>query len=585
MDPITLILIILATVILVIAAVVLYRASRFSIEMGDPEPIDLPEVDAEDIARHIGLAVQLKTISHTDPAKIEPLPFEGLRNLLSTLYPQVEYQLNREVINDHALLYTWMGSDPTLDPVAFTAHQDVVPANEASDSGWTYPPFSGTVADGYVWGRGTLDCKGVLIGIMEAVNNLLKEGFVPKRTVYLAFGHDEENSGTYGAASIARLLQERGVRLSFLMDEGGAITSGTVPGVSRPAAMIGVAEKGHLTLKLRARTAPGHAATPPKNTAIGALSLAIATLESNPFPQDLEMVEFMMSFLGGELPFSTRMALANPWLFGGLLRRKFAETPATNAVTRTTLSPTIIQGGTAENVLPAEASAILNIRIQPGDSVVEVFETVRDMVDDDIIEVLPAHGDTLLGEHTWEPTGISEVDSPQFLVLANLVKAAFPGTMVAPYLMSGATDARHYAPICDHAFRFSPFLLTDADQASVHGINERLSIENAGHVVAFMQEAIMRLSSLAENIDLEELVAETQNRNLPGYDEEELAVRRMRQPLPTRVYQPPAADEADFEALDEPELLKTRAEETENYLDDFPYDDEPLVTRPIKKDG
>jgi len=256
----------------------------------------------------------------------------------------------------------------------------VVPAVEGEEGDWKHPPFAGELVDGYVWGRGVLDCKGSLICILEAVNNLVKEGFQPERTIYLAFGHDEENSGVFGAKQIAKTLKERGVKLSFLLDEGGTITTGQIKGIAGPVAFVGISEKGHLTLKLKAKVQGGHSSMPPATTAIGALSLAIAALDSNPFPQNLEVAQFVISHLGNEVPFATRMALANTWLFGGMARKQLAASPSTNALTRTTAVPTVIRAGDAENVMPGEAEALLNCRIFPGETVQDVYERVRELV-------------------------------------------------------------------------------------------------------------------------------------------------------------------------------------------------------------
>ena len=560
MDPITLILIALAVLILVIVGVVLYRTNHFAIQLPEENPIPLEAVDGEEVARHIGLAIQMKTISNSDPAKVDPFPFEGLRNLLQMLYPQVDDHLTREVINDGALLYTWKGTEPYLDPIALAARQDVVPANEATDSGWSYPPFAGEVAEGYVWGRGALDCKGVLISIMEAVNNLIRQGFEPRRTVYLLFGHDEECSGSRGAAELASVLDARGVRLALLLDEGGAISRGTLPGIKPPVAMIGVTEKGHVSLKLKAITQAGHAAVPPSETAIGVLSLAIATLENNPFPQHLEMVEFMMSFVGNEMPFLDRMKLANTWLFSGAVKRKMRANPITDANTRTTIAPTVLRAGSAENVLPATAEGLINLRIFPGETVRETYERIYDLVADKTLEVLPQYGDTLEGDHTWEPTEISNIDSPQFRLLSRLAYSAYPQALVAPFMMNGATDSRHYASLSNHIFRFSPMVLSHEDQETVHGVNERLSIENAARMVGFMQALIRHASEL----DFE--MSETLDEDF--FEEEEAAqegaIRRMQEPLPTKPLRKVQVEEDDL-----PEL------------ESLPEDDEPLVAKPL----
>lgn len=558
MDLITLILIALAAFLLVIVGVVLYRTSHFAIQLPDDEPIPLAEIDGEEVARHIGLAIQLKTISNTDPAKVDPLPFEGLRNLLQVLYPQVDDHLTREVINGGGLLYTWQGTEPDLDPIALAAHQDVVPANEAADSGWTHPPFAGEIADGYVWGRGALDCKGSLISIMEAVNNLIRDGFAPRRTVYLLFGHDEECSGTHGAVALADILEARGVRLALLLDEGGSVTTSTLPGIESPVAMIGVTEKGHLSLKLKATTKPGHASTPSTPTAIGALSLAIATLENNPFPQHLDMVEFMMSFVGAELSFMDRLMLANTWLFGGAVKRKLSQNPSTDANTRTTIAPTILRAGSAENVLPATAEALINLRIFPGETVRETYERIYDLVADQTLEVLPAHGETLEGDHTWEPTEISDIDSPQFRLLTRLAQSAYPEALVAPFMMNGATDSRHYSKLSHFIFRFSPILLSQEDQDTVHGVNERLSFENAARMVSFMQ-ALIRTASQSDFVRFEgeDEVDEDEA-------EEDAEPRRMEKPLRIKPLRRAKLDE------DEPSGLEPLSD-----------DDEPLVAKPL----
>ena len=558
MDLITLILIALAAFLLVIIGVVLYRTSHFAIQLPDDEPIPLAEIDGEEVARHIGLAIQLKTISNTDPAKVDPLPFEGLRNLLQALYPQVDDHLTREVINGGGLLYTWQGTEPDLDPIALAAHQDVVPANEAADSGWTHPPFAGEIADGYVWGRGALDCKGSLISIMEAVNNLIRDGFAPRRTVYLLFGHDEECSGTHGAVALADILEARGVRLALLLDEGGSVTTSTLPGIESPVAMIGVTEKGHLSLKLKATTKPGHASTPSTPTAIGALSLAIATLENNPFPQHLDMVEFMMSFVSAELPFMDRLMLANTWLFGGAVKRKLSQNPSTDANTRTTIAPTILRAGSAENVLPATAEALINLRIFPGETVRETYERIYDLVADQTLEVLPAHGETLEGDHTWEPTEISDIDSPQFRLLTRLAQSAYPEALVAPFMMNGATDSRHYSKLSHFIFRFSPILLSQEDQDTVHGVNERLSFENAARMVSFMQ-ALIRTASQSDFVRFEgeDEVDEDEA-------EEDAEPRQMEKPLRIKPLRRAKLDE------DEPSGLEPLSD-----------DDEPLVAKPL----
>ncbi|HSN93462.1 MAG TPA: M20/M25/M40 family metallo-hydrolase [Anaerolineaceae bacterium] len=599
----TLFLLALFLILVVIVVILIARTAVFPIDTAEVEPMELPQVDGESVAQRLGLAIQLKTISSSNLEEIDPTPFRGLHNLMHTLYPMVDEKLEKEIVNEYGLLYTWKGSNPSLDPVCFLAHLDVVPADEAEDSGWKYPPFSGTIAEGYVWGRGAIDCKGVLIGQMEAIDSLLREGYQPLRTIYLAFGFDEENSGRNGAAQMANTLQQRGVKLSFLLDEGGAITTDQIKAVSQPVAAVGVSEKGFVTLRLHAKTASGHASMPPTRTAIGSLSLALATLEANPFPQKLGVIQVMLSHLGKALPFIQRMALANTWLFGGLVRKQMASQPSMNALTRTTLAPTLINGGHTSNVLPAEADAVINLRIMEGETREEVFQRVNNMVADDIVSVLPYNAETLQESGSWNPSPVSDVDSPQFALLANLIMAAYPTTLVMPILLAGATDARFYAPFCRNAYRFSPFVLSSAETASVHGINERLSVANCAKAVGFYMELMRHISSLTpeeeaafgseEDWEEEEKPAEERKTKAPRASKvaepEDALIAELHTPLPTKPLKKPAAQtvayprEARPVESPTPEHLRSHPQDFAEDLQPLPDDDQPLTVKPMKK--
>jgi carboxypeptidase PM20D1 len=427
----------------------------------------------------------------------------GLHRLFQTLYPQVHDKLKKELVNDYSLLYTWEGKDPSLKPIMLTSHLDVVPADESPEGGWTYPPFSGKVADGYVWGRGTLDIKSGVIGVLEAVEYLLKQGFQPERTVYLGFGHDEEIGGEHGAKAIAELLHSRGVELGSLLDEGGSVIDGFLPGVEKPVAVIGISEKGYVSLKLSVEMEGGHSSMPPTETAIGVLSRAVASLELNPMPPHLEVVEFLMSYLGSALPFVQRMLFANTWLFGGILKKKLSEAHMLNATIRTTTAPTIFNAGMKDNVLPAKAEAVVNFRILPGDNLREVYEMVLERINDERVKVSPYLGETLDGESGWDPSPVADTESPYFLRLARLTKEAFPTALVAPYLVLGGTDARHYGLITQNALRFTPILMSKEDVGSVHGVNEKLSLEECSRMVGFYIAYIEELANLSGDLDVE----------------------------------------------------------------------------------
>ncbi len=501
------ILIGLGVLILFLAAFIAMKTVFYSPRQKKVKPREFVDIDGKSVAERLGLAVQFKTISLADSEKIDENAFLGLHRMLQTLYPQLHTKLKREVVNDFSLLYTWEGKNPELKPILLAAHLDVVPADEGEDSGWSHPPFSGELVDGCVWGRGTLDDKNSVIGICEAVEYLLKQGYQPERTIYLGFGHDEEIGGVHGATEIAALLESRGVQLGCLLDEGGSVLESFLPGVDTPAAMIGISEKGYVSLKLTVEVDGGHSSMPAQETAIGILSLAIVKLELNPMPARLEVIEFMMSYLGSVLPFFQRMLFANTWLFGGILKKELGKSNLMNASIRTTTAPTIINAGNKDNVLPGKAEAVVNFRILPGDDLRSVYEMVLERIDDERVKVSPYQGDTL-ADAGWDPSPVADVDSVYFLLLARLASEAFPGAMTAPYLVLGGTDARRYANVTRNAFRFMPVLMSKADLGTMHGINEKLSFEECSRMVSFYIAYIQQMADLPAEVDVEEAVEE-----------------------------------------------------------------------------
>ncbi|MFQ6019099.1 MAG: M20 family peptidase [Kiloniellaceae bacterium] len=451
-------------------------------------PPPLPEIPpAEDIAidkdaaaKRLAQSVRFRTVSHGPNDPIAEEAFHGLRDFLARSFPRVHKTLKREIINDYSLLYTWEGNDPKLKPILLAAHLDVVPVEPGTEGKWTHPPFSGAIADGFVWGRGTMDMKLSVVGILEAVEYLLGQGFALKRTVYLAFGHDEEIGGAGGAARIAKLLAQRGVRLHFTLDEGLAVTHGIVPGVERPVALIGVAEKGYLTLELTARAKGGHSSMPPRGTAIGKLVRAIHRLGTNRMPAALGVpVSSMFEYLLPEITVARRVILANRWLFEPLILSRLEEKPATNALIRTTTAPTILRAGVKENVLPSEAKGLVNFRILPGDSILSVMEHVRDRIDDADVTVRQ------IGSEPSEPSPVSNIDSASFAALRKTVHQVYPDAVVAPGLVPGRTDSRRYVRLADNSYRFLPMRLGRKDLKRIHGTDERISVETYAEIIRF----------------------------------------------------------------------------------------------------
>jgi carboxypeptidase PM20D1 len=431
-------------------------------------------------------AIRYATISPADPAAFDAAAFRGLHEYLEAQFPRVHAALRREVIAKHSLLFTWQGSDPSLKPILLVAHQDVVPVEASTAGEWDQDPFGGHIANGFVWGRGAIDNKSAVVGTLEAIELLLAEGFRPARTVLLAFGHDEEVGGTGGARAIAATLAKRGVKLELVLDEGGVIGEGIMPGVAAPVALIGVAEKGFVSVELSARAPGGHSSLPPRQGAIGIVAAAITRLEAHPMPARLEGASRQLfETIGPQFPLVQRMIFANLWATRALVTRKLQGTPTTNAMVRTTTATTIFQAGTKENVLPGTARAVANFRILPGDSIAGVLAHVRRVVDDERIEIRQ------VGAFSAEPSAPSPSDSDRFRALERTVRSVTPDAIVAPYLVVVITDARYYRALSDHVFRFLPLRLTSKDLDRMHGTNERLSIDEYHHAIRFYRQLIL----------------------------------------------------------------------------------------------
>jgi carboxypeptidase PM20D1 len=369
------------------------------------------------------------------------------------------------------------------------AHLDVVPVETGTEDQWTHPPFSGEIADGFIWGRGSMDIKEGVVGILEAVELLLKEGFQPRRTVYLAFGHDEEIGGSEGARVIADELKRRISSLEYVLDEGGSITEGIVPGMESPVALVGIAEKGYVSLELSVESEGGHSSMPPPETAIGILSAALIALERHQMPASFSgVINRLFAHIGPEMNFVRKLVFANTWLFSPFIVHKLAQSPYTNAMIRTTTAPTIVQGGTKENILPKKATCVVNFRILPGDTVASVTDHVKTVIDDPRITIRPL-------KQSWNPSMVSDDAGECFQTLHKTINQIFPDVMVAPFLVTGATDSRHYVGISKNIFKFVPFMASREDLKRVHGTDERISIEDYEQCIRFYVQFIRNSTS------------------------------------------------------------------------------------------
>jgi carboxypeptidase PM20D1 len=466
--------------LVLLLALLVGRAARFESKQVAVEPGPTLSVDEDAVALRLAGGLRYPTVSYYDYARFDERVFRRLHTYLERTYPALHAELERETVNGLSLLYTWRGRRDDLPPVLLAAHMDVVPV-EGGDAGWTHPAFAGRVADGYVWGRGTLDDKGSLFCILEAVEILVARGFQPERTILLAFGHDEEVGGYRGALAIATLLAERGVRLESALDEGGAIVVDPIPNVPWVVGLIGIAEKGSTTVELVVETEGGHSSTPPRWTAVGLLSQAVVELEENPMPGGLGgATRSMLEYAGAEAPFLFRVVLANLWLFGGALEWGFASQPPLDAMLRTTTAPTVIEGGVKENVLPRRARAAVNFRILPGNTVESVLEHVRRTVKDERVQVQLSTRPT-----PRNPSPVSPVDTAAFAALQGTIREIFSEAVVVPYLVLGGTDARHYVELTDAIDRFAPFVYDEDARTRIHGLDERISIQSLGDAVRF----------------------------------------------------------------------------------------------------
>lgn len=458
--------------VLVLAVVALERTLTFRSRQPDASAGPREPLDTAALAARLAGALRFKTISYQDSSQFDAREFEGLQRYLRESFPKLHAALKLEKVNGYGLLYEWTGSDAGAAPVVLLAHQDVVPVEPGTEGKWTEPPFEGRVAGGYVWGRGALDDKGSLVALLEAVEHLVAAGAKPRRTVYLAFGYDEEVGGRRGGARIADLLASRNVHPQFVLDEGGALTSDLVPGIAAPVALVGIAEKGYVTVELTAHAAGGHSSMPPEETAVGMLAAALTRLEHRQLPRAIRgPTAAMFDYLGPEMAFGPRLVMANRWLFGPVLAAQFGATPEGNAMLRTTTAPTVLQAGVKENVLPSTARALVNFRILPGDSAAGVVEHVRQVVHDGAIDV------RALEETVSNPSGVTSTDAEPFQLLARTIRQVIPGAVVTPWLVVGATDSRHYSRLTPSVLRFAGASIGKDDLHRVHGTDERVGVQ------------------------------------------------------------------------------------------------------------
>jgi carboxypeptidase PM20D1 len=470
----------LGILLLLLISFVLINTFRVKAWPVKAEAITLSPV-SDSAIRHLSEAVQLPTISISDSSAIDTSAFMAFGSFLERAYPLVHQHLSKTMINQFSYVFEWKGQKSQLAPIIIMGHYDVVPVEEAALGKWSVAPFSGAITDTCVWGRGSVDDKSGVISILEATEAMLRKGFVPQRTLYLCFGHDEEISGR-SARLVVDYLEQKKVRAEMVLDEGGQISEERVKDVKRPLAIIGVAEKGYASFELMVEKAGGHSMMPGKETSIDILTAALHKLRSKTPPDRLTptVQEFVKRIGSSSENFTNRMAAGNMWLFKGLIRSKLSSQPEGSAMIHTTIVPTILQSGIKDNVIPTVAKAIVNSRILTGETSATVEEYIRKTIDDDRVQIKK------IGQFDTDPSSATSLQSPAFKRLESAIYKTIPKAIPVPYLGIGATDSRYYRRISDGVVNFFPM----TDSKGFHGIDERLPIRDLQRGINFIMTII-----------------------------------------------------------------------------------------------
>lgn len=472
-------LLVFLAIVIILAGILLFNTFRFTSKQLAIQALPAPELKPQSIA-HFQEAISHKTISYGDSTLFDSTQFLGFRSFLEKTYPTIHAKISREIVAGYSLLYKWEGKNAELKPYVLMAHQDVVPIEEATRSKWTLDPFVAEVRDGYIWGRGTTDDKINLISIFEATEKLLLEGYQPERTIYFAFGHDEEVGGT-GAKAIAALLKSRNITADLVMDEGGIITQKEIPNMTRPVALLGTSEKGYMSLDLTVEKSGGHSSQPARETAIDILAAAILKIRENPFEARIaESTQGFLDYIGPEMPFLQKMIFANQWLFKGLIISIYEKSPTGNAIMRTTAVPTIIDAGIKDNVVPTLAKATVNFRLLPGDEINEVVGQVEEKINDNRVKI------SIANSFMTEASAVSPTSSYAYNKVNETLRKTSANTLVAPLLLIGGTDSRHFGDVSSGIIKFSPMI----DPIGFHGIDERVSLESYRTSIWFYEQLL-----------------------------------------------------------------------------------------------
>ncbi|MEE0955999.1 MAG: M20/M25/M40 family metallo-hydrolase [Eubacterium sp.] len=474
--------IILALIVLLLA-VILVRTAMFKPKVQPSVEHEKLSVNQEKAISNLQQLIRCRTVSNPDHSLEDADEFKKLVSLLPKLYPHVFAACDYQELPERELLFHWKGkkSGPDAEAAVLMAHYDVVAVDEKA---WTHDPFAAEIKDGILWGRGTLDTKVTFNGVLTAADELIAQGFQPEEDIYMAFSGQEEINGP-GATMAVDYFKKNNIKLSMVVDEGGAVVDNVFPGVSTPCALVGTAEKGMINMEYTAKSAGGHASAPKPHSPVAALAEAVSKVENNPMkPYISGPVTQMFNTLGRESTFLYRMIFANLWLFKGVLAKLTKKTGGDlNALMRTTVAFTMMNGSRQPNVIPPEAKVVSNIRINPNDSIQSVTEHIKTVINDPSITV-SAHTDK------FEPSPISTTECDGWKRVVNAIKGTWDNCLVSPYLMVQCSDSRHYRDISDKVYRFCGYGITAEERLTIHGNDEHIRLEEVGHNLEFYERLI-----------------------------------------------------------------------------------------------
>ncbi len=476
------VLLFLLVSIAVLIFVVIIRTIKFTPKNENYMQIEIPKFDGEHAIESLRLMIKCKTISYLDKSLENKEEFEKFRQLLLDRYPNITKNCERKLFDESGILYLWKGKS-SEKPTVLMSHYDVVPVEEKS---WSKPAFDGIIEDDVLWGRGTLDTKITLCGVMECAENLIISGHVPENDIYFAFAGDEEIAGN-AQPSIVKYMSENNIKPALVLDEGGAVVEDIFPGVKRKAALIGIAEKGMMNVQLEVNSKGGHASAPPAHTPVGILAKAAVKIEAKPFKTQIsKATKEMFDTLGRHSNFTFKMIFANLWLFRPVLdmicTKKGGEL---NALMRTTCALTKFNGSDAYNVLPPTATLGANLRLIGDDTCESALEYLKSIITNDDITLTNIYGSN--------PCKCSQTDGHAYNIVQNAIAGTWHNTIISPYLMIAASDSRHYAQICDNVYRFSAMELTKAERATIHAHDERVSTDKIVKLVEFYHRIFAQL--------------------------------------------------------------------------------------------